>query len=894
MNESHEGGQVSANFVVRGLTSWVATVVRHPVATLLLVAALTAASLFHSSRTVRMNSDVSTLLSQEEPFRQDYNDYVAAFPQLADTTLIVVTSDSLDQANDAIVRLRDALAKRTDLIATVYAPGSEEFFRDHALLYLDPEALNRVIEGLAEAQPALAALAVDESLRGLFGQLEVALDNVEDGEAAPGLVRLADLVSGAAESLLAGKPRKIAWADEFVRNDSEIYRLLIVQGQTDFDERIPTRRLIEGIRQVVDELGLTPDSGVRVRLTGTVPLLHDEQVALQQGLTLAVLISVILLTVLLYFGVRSFPIIAGTLASILVSLTWTTSFAMIAVGEFNVISAAFAVLLIGLGDDFALHVGLRCEDESRHGTPVRTTLVRAAAGVGGAISLCALTSAIGFLSYVPTRYDALADLGIISAGGMFISLIVSFTVFPAVLTLLPSWSSRGGETNVTSSLIDQLPMRHPGAIIAVSAVLTVAAIAASTQVRFDFSNLSMRDPESESMTTLRDVQAQGFATDYAAIVLAPDLASSVDLGARLAALPQVASVETPFDHVPADQAAKLELIDDAAFFLEPALYPTFEKTRPDASERLAALTTLKDRIAALSPQRGDTVAQQAIRRLGQALEGVTGGADPESRAGELESLVISDLGARMAWLREALEVGPIDFADLPEGVRTRLVAADGRARIAVVPRGDMSDVEELRSFAAAVATIAPHATGRPAVEMGIGGLVVDSFQLAIVLALSMVTVLLLVVLRDVGDALMLLIPITMAALFTTAIGVLIGMPFNMSNVVVIPLVLGLGVDTGIHLVLRFRESGSMAEMVASSTPRAAVLSALTTLAAYSSLSVSGHLGLRSLGVLLSIAMVCLMFTSLIVLPAVIVARQRWMGRGRKGRTWVAGTRRDAA
>ena len=878
------------NPFVRGLAWWVGLVVRHPVAILLLTAALTAASLLHSSRTVRMNSDVSVLLSQDEPFRRDFNDYVAAFPELDDTTLIVVTSRSLELANDALARLRDTLAQRPDLVATVYAPGSEAFFRDHALLYLGQEELNDVIEGLAEAQPALAALAVDESLRGLIGQLERGVEEIEDGQNMAGLRRIADLVSDTAEGLMAGAPRKIAWADEFLKTDAETYRLLIVQGQTNFDEPIPSRRLMEGIRQIVREQGLTPDNGVTVRLTGTVPLLHEEQEAVQDGLALSVAISVVLLTALLYFGVRSVPIIVATLVSIFVSLTWTTSFAMITVGEFNVISAAFSVLLIGLGDDFAVHVGLRCEDESREGVGLGTALVRAATGVGGAVSLCALTSAIGFLSFVPTRYYALAELGIISAGGMLISLIVSFTVFPAVLALMPALIRTRDRANVASSVIAMLPMRHAGKVVAVSALLAIAAAALSSRLTFDFSNLNMRDPSSESMTTLRDIQSQGIVTDYSAVVLA-DLDTSRAVAAQLEALGPVASVETPFDQVPSDQKEKLALLEDAAFFLEPALYPTAKMEPPSAGERLDAVRRLRDRIVAMPPSRGDEATRNSIQRLGRALDTIASGDAASTRATELEALVISDIGERIDWLRDAIEVGTVEFTDLPEGVRTRLVDTDGRARITVLPRGDMSKVDELVAFVGAVATVAPRATGRPAVEVGIGRLVVDSFRLAITISLLVIAALLFAIVRDPVDVVMLLIPITLAALFTTAIGVLIGMPFNMSNVVVIPLVLGLGVDTAIHLIWRLRESGSLEDMVDSSTPRAAVLSALTTLAAFGSLSVSGHLGLRSLGTLLSIAVTCLLFTSMVVLPAIIVLRQslgHWWKE--EGRTWVTGTK----
>jgi hypothetical protein len=139
-------------------------------------------------------------------------------------------------------------------------------------------------------------------------------------------------------------------------------------------------------------------------------------------------------------------------------------------------------------------------------------------------------------------------------------------------------------------------------------------------------------------------------------------------------------------------------------------------------------------------------------------------------------------------------------------------------------------------------------------------------------------VILLVALRNPVDAMLTLLPISLAAFFTIAVGVLIDMPFNMANVPVIPMILGLGVDNGIHVFMRFRRDGSLEEMMGSSTPRAVVLSAFTTLAAFGSLSMSEHRGIHSMGVLLSVSVVAMIVCTLVVLPALIVMRDRWSGR----------------
>ena len=124
---------------VRSLSAFVGHVALHPLITLALCGALMLLALIYSAQTLRINSDDSVLTPQDEPFRLDFKEYVGAFPQFDETTLIVITSDSFDLADDAVDRLSAELLRRDDLIETLYAPGADDFTKDHLFLYLDLE-----------------------------------------------------------------------------------------------------------------------------------------------------------------------------------------------------------------------------------------------------------------------------------------------------------------------------------------------------------------------------------------------------------------------------------------------------------------------------------------------------------------------------------------------------------------------------------------------------------------------------------------------------------------------------------------------------------------------------------------------------------------------------------
>jgi len=311
------------------LATCVDFIARRPLAVLGVAGVLSVAAGVYSADHVRMNSDDSTLISQDEPFRQHFKEFIHHFPQFEETTLIVITTDSIDLAEDAVDRLSVALRAREDLIATLYAPSADPFFEDHGLLYLDDDELLDVIERLAEAQPALTALVEDPSLRGLFSELEVSLDELAEGEELPsGFARMVERINETAAGMLAGHPRMLGWADEFLGSGDEVDRLIVVQGRTYFEEAISSARLIDGIRETAEELRLTPEYGVRIRLTGMVPLAHEEQESLQSGLAVAGAVAITLLLAILGFGVRSLRIIIATLVTLAASLTWTTAFAM--------------------------------------------------------------------------------------------------------------------------------------------------------------------------------------------------------------------------------------------------------------------------------------------------------------------------------------------------------------------------------------------------------------------------------------------------------------------------------------------------------------------------------------------------------------------------------------
>ena len=867
----------------RALTAWVEWVTEHPRRVLLAVALVSVAALAYTSEHFAIDSDNGKLVRKDAPFREYYEEFDRAFPHYDESTLIVLSAATRPRARDAAQLLAERLRASPELFRNIFVPSEGEFFDNNGLLYLERPELEDMVERLSEAQPALAALAEDPSLRGLSGQLVDALEAARDGEGLPsGFVRISDRVSQIAEGLSDGRLVEISWEDEFLADEpGDEYGLIALQGVKTFGESAPSELQIDTIRQAAVDLGLVPERGIRVRLTGMVPLEHEEISGMLSNIGTAAAISVLILLGVVIFGLRSLRVVIAITLSVAVGIAWTFAFGLLAVGQFNTISMAFSVLLIGLGVDFSLHLALRYQENLKRGDSSITATRRASAGVGTAVSLCALTSSIGFLAFVPTEYTGIGQLGIVMAGGLFLSLLATFVVVPAVLAISGTPRGHGPELAVPRPVIGFLE-RNAVAVAAGSAILALLAGLISTQMSFDFSTLGTKDPESESMTTLAELHEEGILTDYAVTVLAPDWQAVASLAERLRSLSTVAEVRTPEYHLPDEQDDKLFTLEDAQDFMWPVLRRPERLPMPSWQQRSEALLSLTDALETLEASQVDPEAFAAAKRLAAALTPLLARSTPESLE-RLEVLVLADFDEQLDWLSRVLQARHVEFSDLPEPLRRRLVSDDGKVVISVFPKEDVRDVDNLRTFVEQVASVAPRATGRPVVEAGIGAIVVRSFRQALVITAICVLLVLAVALRDPTETLLVLAPIVMAALLTVASGVLLGLRFNMVNVVLIPLVFGLGVDNGIHIVMRHRDGQGIEEVLRSSTPRAILLSGLTTLGAFGALSVSDHAGISSLGVLLSLAMIYLFFCTLLVLPALLWWRSQRQSKPQSSR-----------
>lgn len=819
-----------------------------------------------------IDTEIDHMLPTGLGWRQDEIAIDKAFPQNNHLLVIVIDGQSSDVADRAARELTARLREKPDLFTYVRRPDGGEFFDRNGLLYLSAEELQATADKLIEGQPLIGSLARDPSLRGLFDTLALFIGGAErenDRAAidrlAPTLTMIADAVRGA----LTGRDDPVSWQRLMTGqapDKRELRRFVLTRPVLDFDALEPGARPRAEIRRIASELAIDPARGVRLRLTGPVALDDEQFATLRQGALESTVLSIAAVCVILFAAMRSAKLVGAILATLAAGLMLTAGFAAAAIGSLNLISVAFGVLFIGLAVDFSIQFSVRYRDQRHRLGTLPAALHGTAETIGPALVLAAGATAIGFLSFVPTRYTGIRELGWIAGFGMIVAIALNFIVLPALLALL---GPRGEPEPIgfqRLAPLDQFLLRRRFWVLGGAALLAAISLAMLPWLRFDFDPLNLKNPKSESVASARDLMNDPMTTPYTAEILAPSLRDAEALAERLAKLPEVAQAISASSFIPDRQEAKLAIIADLALLLGPTLTPDAILPPPTDAETIKSMIALRDALRPVAARGGSPEGPQS------PAAGLAGALDEAAARGAaivpaLRPALLTGLAERLATLRGLIDAKRVSLESLPPELRETWIAADGRARVEAFPKGDARDPEVLERFVAAIRTVAPNATGTPVTIQEAGRLISSAFLQAGIIAVVAITALLAIVLRRVRDVALVIAPLLLAAFMTLAITVAIDMPLNYANIIALPLLLGIGVAFDIYFVMNWR--AGLTRHLQSSTARAVVFSALTTTSAFGSLALSQDPGTAQMGALLTISLACTLFCTLLILPALL-------------------------
>ncbi len=838
-----------------------------PVRIAALCIALGIAAGFYTAANFNMDTDSTKLISDKVDWRVRENHFDKLFPQQVNLILVVVDGATPELAEAGTAALTEALSGQKKFFTLVRRPDGGAFFNQNGLLFLPYEDVKASTEQMIAAQPFLGPLAADPSLRGIMNSLKTALDGVARGQA-----KLSDLqrpISGFGDTLgriADGQTSLLSWRSLITGAKSspqETRRFIEVKPVLNFGALEPGEAATNAIRAAAASLHLTPENGVRVRLTGPVPLSDEEfgTLADRAGLMVSAMLLAVLLT--LWLAVRSFRIIACILITLVAGLMITMALGLMAAHVFNIISIAFVALFVGIGVDFGIQFCVRYRAERHAEDDLRPALIRAGRGVGTPLALAAAATAAGFFSFLPTSYVGVAELGLVAGIGMIVAFILCITLLPALLMIVKPSGEAEGIGFAFFETVDRIMVSHRRQVMAVAALAAVVALILVTFVKFDFNPLDLRSARTELVSTILDLMKDPQTSPNTIDVLAPNLDAAKALSQKLSDIPSVGQAITLADFVPTDQTRKLALISDANMLLDATINPFTTKPEPSDAEIVTSLTATAAALRDAAKSGG--VAAAAAGRLADVLTHLAQGS-PALRARAAAALV-PGMKIMLAQMSASLQAAPVTIASMPPDMVQDWIAADGSARIQVFPRDTSGSNTSLAQFSKAVLKLVPSATGAPISIRESGTTIVDAFIEAGVLSFVVITLLLIAVLRRAKDVMMTIIPLVLTGLLTLGTSVAIGLQLNFANVIALPLLFGIGVAFNIYFVMAWR--AGQIDLLQSSLTRAVIFSALTTASGFGSLWLSSHPGTASMGELLMISLAWTLVTTLFFLPALM-------------------------
>ncbi len=851
----------------------------NPVKVLLMMVLLSILALQYTAGHLSINTDTTELVAPDAPFQQNRRNYEKVFSQDLHTLLLVVESDTPELTKSATKRLLRLMSADQEHFNSAYIPNDNEFFRQNGLLYLEPGELQSLSNNLSLAQPFIGRIAQEPNLTGFFSIFEDALTSTDKTQVVPiDLTSLLDKVARALHQTINGGNALLSW--ESLISDKKTHSnngFIIVAPKFDFTQIRPAENAIETIRKAVAQIQDPNLPTVKVWVTGEVGLEDDELSGMSTGTFTASIFSIVLVLFILLVAYRSVLLTVATLMTLALGMLFCGAFAAFSVKELNLISVAFAVSNIGLGVEYAIHFCLRYRDNLTHHIHKDLALRSTLTSTAPSLLLCAGTTSIGLYAFIPTDYKGVSELGLLAGTSLFICLLITLIALPALLKVFPAPAKfeqdevQNGLAKLSEKLAI-LPLHYAKPIAIATLVIAAISIVLTFNVKTDFNPINLRDPNTESVIAFQNLMKDKETTPMTLTVLAKDENSAKAMEQKLSSLASVDKTVSLFDFQPTNQDDKLALIEEMGLMLG-AQTQNFPALKTD-NDPVPGINRLIKAIDAILPQKTDTKERAALTNFKHELQDILIELDARQQTSrsmfidKVQTTLLGTLPEVMNELSDSFNAKQVTLADLPADIKDKWLSKDGSYRIQIFPKKDLNDLPSLVEFITEVQSVAPETTDLPIMYWESMKEVVSAFQEAIVIALVTIALLLFAIRRNIVDTLLVMTPLILAGLFTMASAVLTNTPINFANIIALPLLMGLGVDNGIHMVEKLHHSLSEEQNIyQSSTARAMFYGALTTASSFAGLAFSPHQGIASMGLIITIGIFWIMTCTFVVLPA---------------------------
>jgi hopanoid biosynthesis associated RND transporter like protein HpnN len=609
--------------------------------------------------------------------------------------------------------------------------------------------------------------------------------------------------------------------------------------------------------------------GVHIGLTGLPIMENDEMRSSQTSMLWASIVSMIgvaLLFIAGFGGIRH-ALLANLV--LLVGMAWSFAFVTLTVGHLNILSVSFTATLIGIGIDYGIYFAAKYLQLRRDGEECYEALLHTAKTAGPAIATGAVSTAVAFFAAGFTRFTGVAELGIIAGGGLLLCAAAELIMLPACIYLIDrsGWGVKMPMPMRVDRWIAPFVWMPRGTVLATVA-FTIFCGQGLTKLWFDNNLMNMQPRELESVILEKKLLEERELSSWYAVSVCDSRDQLLARKAKFEKLPSVQRTEEIASLLPDNVAVKQPIIDSIHDRL--ATLPEVAPLLPTGST--PRLVQMLAGFEGVLSTLGDTRAISAVSGLRRTLASL-----PPEDAGRLVSsfqqALASDLIDRLRTLRDVSHPQPPRLSDLPSALTSRFVGKHGKFALRIYGKGNTWNTAELDQFAKDIRRVDPRVTGNPIQAREASLEMKRSYQEAAIYSLLAILGVLVIDFRNLKDTLLASLPLALGVIQSYGIMGYLDIAVNPANLIALPIILGIGVDYGVHIIHEFREQKGRYRMSAG-TAVAVMVDALTTIVGYGAMMIATHQGLYSLGRVLTITVTACLVNSMVILPAVLTLLSR--------------------
>ena len=877
------------SFVQRLLTRLADAVYLHPRAFFYPQVLLFVVCLFYTFHGLKFSTSRNDLVGSDKKYHQNFLEFKQEFPG-QDDLVVIVESDRQDKNRQFVERLGAKLEAETNLFTDVFYKGDLKLMGTKALLFVPQADLVELSKKVKDYQPFIQNFSQATNLVSLFSILNKQFltakqeTNAENESMLGALPALERIVGEARESLQrpgkAPSPGVSALFGGGPEAEREMYitfgggQMYLVTAHAKHEDL--NGAAVERLRVLV-EATKREVPGVSVGVTGEPVLEFDEMAQSQYDSTLATLVSLVLVLLIFIYGYAESgrPLKANIV--LVVGLVYTMGYTTLTVGHLNILTITFAPMLIGLAIDFGAHLVARFEEELRLGKTEREAITLAMVNTGQGIFTGAATTAAAFFAMGITNFKGIQEMGIIAGGGLLVCLAPMMTLLPVLLLR--------GKQNVIDHIappvdrraqFERIWLNRPITVLVVTAVLCVLSVARFDKVHFDYNLLNMQSAGLPAVVFEKKLINTASNSVLFGAVVATNLQQAAQLEHQLTNLTTVANVRSMSQFLAEDATPKLALIRQVKADASTVKFAPRDLQPANVPELLQVLYSFQGFVGLAEDmvrKEGDAKLAQQFRSLKDAVQAWRNAlvaASPAQAAQQTafyQQALLDDLQDTFTALASQ-QASALRAEDLPTPLRNRFIGMTGKYLLQVFPKGDVWQREPQEAFVQELRTVDPNVTGTPVQLLEYTTLLKDSYIEAAWYATAAIALMVFLHFRSLVCVVLALLPVAIGTVWMVGFMGWMGIPFNPANIMTLPLVVGIGVTNGIHILNRFAEEKNPS-ILARSTGLAVLVSGLTTIAGFGSLILAKHQGIKSLGYVMAVGTATCMIAALTFLPAVL-------------------------